>query len=244
MFGPPRGITPASAWPWVAHPVSGLLSATRRPIQTRFRYGSAYFWLNLATQSNSPAHSPRGTPSGLAPIRHRPPTACRHAVSGSFNSPHRGAFHLSLTVLVHYRSPRVFSLGRWTSQLPAGLACPAVLKVSARSPVTFAYEGVTRSAWPFQTLRLATGLVTPWIPSSGPQHALQPPSCNGCHLSHSMGLDCFPFARHYSGNVLSSWGYLDVSVPPVPPVWSIDSTSGTWVLPRWVPPFGYLRLIA
>jgi hypothetical protein len=48
-----------------------------------------------------------------------------------FHSPNRGSFHLSLTVLVHYRSLRVFSLGKWTSLLPAGLACPAVLKVSA-----------------------------------------------------------------------------------------------------------------
>ena len=31
-------------------------------------------------------------------------TACRHVVSGSFDSPHRGSFHLSLAVLVHYRS--------------------------------------------------------------------------------------------------------------------------------------------
>src|SRR5512136_1747750 len=48
-----------------------------------------------------------------------------------FHSPNRGAFHLSLTVLVHYRSLRVFSLGKWTYLLPAGLACPAVLKISA-----------------------------------------------------------------------------------------------------------------
>jgi hypothetical protein len=31
-----------------------------------------------------------------------------------FHSPRRGTFHLSLTVLVHYRSPRVFSLTEWT----------------------------------------------------------------------------------------------------------------------------------
>ena len=37
--------------------------------------------------------------------KHSAPTACRHTVSGSFHSPHRGSFHLSLTVLVHYRSP-------------------------------------------------------------------------------------------------------------------------------------------
>jgi hypothetical protein len=34
------------------------------------------------------------------------PTACKRMVSGSFHSPFRGPFHLSLTVLVHYRSLR------------------------------------------------------------------------------------------------------------------------------------------
>ncbi len=33
------------------------------------------------------------------------PTACKRAVSGSFHSLAQGSFHLSLTVLVHYRSP-------------------------------------------------------------------------------------------------------------------------------------------
>ena len=33
-------------------------------------------------------------------------THCKHRVSGSFYSPQRGSFHLSLTVLVHYRSTR------------------------------------------------------------------------------------------------------------------------------------------
>ncbi len=212
-----------------------------RPIQTRFRYGSACYWLNLATESNSPAHSPRGTPSDL-PNGHCPSTACKHTVSGSFNSPHWGTFHLSLTVLVHYRSSRVFSLGRWTSLLPTGLACPVVLKVSSRSPVTFAYEGVTRSARAFQHIRLATGLVTPWAFGSRPRRALQPPPCNGHRLSHRMSLGCSPFARHYSGNDLFSWRYLDVSVPSVPSNWPIDSASGTRVLLGWVAPFGNLRI--
>ena len=64
-FGPPRRVSAASAWPWVAHLVSCLLPATRRPIETRFRYGSACNWLNLAAKSNSLVHSPKGTPSGL-----------------------------------------------------------------------------------------------------------------------------------------------------------------------------------
>ena len=112
-----------------------------RPIKTRFRYGFGCHSLNLATKINSQAHSPKGTPSGIAArfqlsLVHRPAispsTACRLTVSGSFNSPNRGTFHLSLTVLVHYRSPSVFSLGEWTPQLPTGLTCPVVLRYPAR----------------------------------------------------------------------------------------------------------------
>jgi hypothetical protein len=80
---------------------------------------------------------------------HSAPTACRHTVSGSFHSPNRGSFHLSLTVLVHYRSPRVFSLERWSSLLPTGLACPVVLRVIGKSLNSFAYGALTLYGRPF-----------------------------------------------------------------------------------------------
>ena len=41
VFGPPRSLTSASPWTWVDHPVSGLRHVTYRPLQTRFRFGSA-----------------------------------------------------------------------------------------------------------------------------------------------------------------------------------------------------------
>ncbi len=44
-----------------------------------------------------------------------------------FSFPFRGAFHLSLTVLVHYRCNRVCSLGGWFPQLPTEPSCPMVL---------------------------------------------------------------------------------------------------------------------
>src|SRR5512146_1246496 len=50
--------------------------------------------------TNSQAHSSQGTPSPL-----RAPTGCRHTVSGTISLPSRGTVHLSLTVLVRYRSP-------------------------------------------------------------------------------------------------------------------------------------------
>ncbi len=45
-------------------------------------------------------------------------SACKHTISGSVSLPSRGAFHLSLTVLITIGHLVVFSLGRWSSQLP------------------------------------------------------------------------------------------------------------------------------
>ena len=67
-------------------------------LKTRFRCGSLL--LNLAAYRNSLAHSTKGTPSR----RSAAPAACRRTVSGTISLPSRGTFHLSLTVLVHYRS--------------------------------------------------------------------------------------------------------------------------------------------
>src|SRR5689334_10263526 len=56
--------------------------------------------------TNSQAHSSKGTPSPTPPTRDgQALTDCRHTVSGTLSLPSRGAFHLSLTVLVRYRSP-------------------------------------------------------------------------------------------------------------------------------------------
>ena len=81
------GVTPPSTCPWLDHPVSGLIRATRRPIQTRFRYAYAYR-LKLAAQTNSLTHYTKGTPSPLKEA----PTACRHSVSGSLSLPSSGCF--------------------------------------------------------------------------------------------------------------------------------------------------------
>src|SRR5919202_3004586 len=76
---------------------------------SRARDYDALFGLAFATATppgltsprttNSQAHSSKGTPSP-----HKAPTACTHTVSGTISLPSRGTFHLSLTVLVRYRS--------------------------------------------------------------------------------------------------------------------------------------------
>ena len=99
-FGPPLPFTATSTWTWIDHPVSGLLRLTMRPIQTWFPFGSGPLVLNLASQRNSPDRSTKSTRFCFI----RSSTACKHRVSGSLSLPSRGPFHLSLTVLLLYRS--------------------------------------------------------------------------------------------------------------------------------------------
>ena len=51
------------------------------------------------------AHSSKGTPSPPAVNCSKALTDCKRTVSGTISLPSRGTFHLSLTVLVRYRSP-------------------------------------------------------------------------------------------------------------------------------------------
>ena len=70
-----------------------------RPIQTRFRFGCATKWLNLARDGKSPDHYAKGTPSHISLTGHSAPTACKRMVSGSHSSPSRGSSHLSIAIL-------------------------------------------------------------------------------------------------------------------------------------------------
>ena len=58
-----------------------------------------------------------------------------------FHSPHRGSFRLSLTVLLRYRSYPVFSLGSWSTRIPAGFLVPRRTQDSATSQSSFQIRG-------------------------------------------------------------------------------------------------------
>src|SRR5690348_8182789 len=137
---------------------------------------------------HSPDHSTKGTPSALARApREWPLTAGEYVVSGSISSPSRGAFHLSLTVLVRYRSLKVFSLGGWSPLLPTRLHVPRGTQDTSRSVLLVLYGIVTLSDRSFQTVRVrATDVLL----------VLQPHS-----LLKGSGLGCSRFARHYYGNL-------------------------------------------
>ena len=54
-----------------------------------------------------------------------------------FHSPVRGSFHLSLTVLVHYRSLDIFSLTRWFWQIHTGFHMSRATQDTNHSNLTF-----------------------------------------------------------------------------------------------------------
>ena len=122
------GVTPPSTCPWLDHPVSGLMHATRRPIQTRFRYAYAYR-LKLAAYANSLTHYTKGTPSPLKGA----PTACRHSVSGTISLPSSGCFSpfphgtCSLSVTEEY-----LALEGGPPMFRQDFTCPALLEDDMR----------------------------------------------------------------------------------------------------------------
>ena len=135
--------------------------------------------LNLATYSNSQAHSTKGTPSPLRAL-----TACGSTVSGSLSLPSRGAFHLSLTVLCAIGSCLVFSLGRWSSQIQTGFLVSRPTQVLyPRSQLRFAYGAFTPSGVPSQcTSATVADFLLRARSCTHAGKALQPPRRNGTHL--------------------------------------------------------------
>jgi hypothetical protein len=139
--------------------VSGLLPPTQTPysdsLSLRLRNLSL---LNLPERCNSPVHSSIGTPSD-----DQSSSDCLSTCGfSSISLPSRGAFHLSLTVLVHYRSPSVFSLGGWSPQLPTGFLVSRGTHGLTRGAIKLSPTGLspspaTRSSY----VRLARWFLTP-----------------------------------------------------------------------------------
>jgi hypothetical protein len=108
-FGPPPSFTWASSWSWIAHLASGLVPRIKVALARSLSLWLGPHGLNRTLETNSLGHSSIGTPSLCLATKLRLLVGARFQIL--FHSPHRGAFHLSLTVLVHYRSLNVFSLG-------------------------------------------------------------------------------------------------------------------------------------
>ena len=151
--------------------------------------------LNLAAYRNSLAHSTKGTPSP----RSGAPTACRRTVSGTVSLPSRGAFHLSLTVLVHYRSQE--SAQPWRVVPPASDRVSRVRPYSGtgmRGGAGFAYGAVALFGRPFHAVPLPAPFVT--APPRARRESAGPTTPGRQRLAAYTrpGLGSSAFARRYS----------------------------------------------
>ncbi len=136
--------------------------ATCRPLQTRFRFGFGAAALTLLHMT-----TPRII---LQKARRHPGFSLRLAVGlrllvgtrfQGLLFPSRGASHLSLTILVHYRSPGVFSLREWSPQIHAEFHGFRVTWVSFKTGRLVSTTGLSPSTeWLSSTLRLPSGMVT------------------------------------------------------------------------------------
>jgi hypothetical protein len=176
---------------------------------------------------------------------HRTPTVCKLTVSISISLPSRGSFHLSLTVLSSISHLLVFSLGRWSSLIPARFHVSRGTLYISKPSLPFRLRG-SYPLWPdfpvcSSKASSTSVLMQLHIDIYLPLYSIS------CTLFHCIGLGSSPFARRYSENLFFdffSLGYLDVSLPPVPLYRLLFSSVYTSPLDWWVSPFGYPRLYA
>ena len=204
-FGPPRGLTPASACPWIAHPASRLRRATARPVRTRSRYGSlrglasprtATRWLIL---QKARRHSPGGLLRLLVGTRFQV----------LFHSPPGVLFTFPSRYWSTIGHRRVFRLGGWSPLLPTGFHVSGGTRDPPGRARGFAYGAVTLSRRPSQAVPLPRAFLTAMLggPTTPAAVASAPVWPGPLSLATTRGIS-FDF---------SSSGYLDVSVPPVAP---------------------------
>ena len=162
-------------------------------------------------------------------------------VSGTISLPLRGTFHLSLTVLVHYRSPLVFSLAGWSPRIRSGLHVSGPTQVPTEESLEFRLRGFNplRTAFPDRSATrafcnsraaLRDDRVGPTTPvTQRPQAFTQ------------QVWAISPFARHYSGNrdfLYFPPGTQMCHFPGFPPPALCVQTGVTGHYARRVSPFG------
>ncbi len=101
----------------------------------RLAFASARSTLNLAKHQQ--LAGPLCKKYAVTNLERSAPTACRRMVSGTISLPLRGTFHLSLTVLVRYRSPLVFSLAGWSPRIQSGFHVSGFTQVPTRESLEF-----------------------------------------------------------------------------------------------------------
>ena len=162
------------------------------------------------------------------------PTARGRAVSGAVSLPSRGAFHLSLTVLVRYRSRE--SVQPWRVVPPASRGVSRAPRYSGpetRCQRPSGYGALTLFRRPSQAVPLDGWFVTaaegcgPRLPRPTTPARKRPHACTRAPVwAGPVSLAATPGISVD----FSSSGYLDVSVPRLPPG-RLYSAAGSRALP-------------
>jgi hypothetical protein len=134
-FGPPLGVTPASPCSWVDRPGFGSTPTYFVALFAGLAFAAAPLATSLASHvsSNSPDHNAKGTQSDMSPSEEapRPPTACRHVVSGSLSLPAQGCFspvpHGTRSLSVTRES---LALEGGPPRFTPGFSCRALLRIA------------------------------------------------------------------------------------------------------------------
>ena len=159
-----------------SYPRFNLPRARSSRFGSRTRDWNALIGLAFATAAPHGLASPRTTDSQThfsigTPSPRRAPTDCRHTVSETLSLPSRGAFHLSLTVLVRYRSDRNIqaypTVGADSHGIPR---VPRYLGTRTGRRRAFGYGAITLYGREFNPVRLTRRFIT----AAGPVGARTP----------------------------------------------------------------------
>ena len=180
LFGPPQGLTPASACPWLDHLGFGSMARdSSAPFALAFAPAPGLPSLSLAARHDSQAHSTKGTPPPSRAV-----TSCRSTVSGSLSLPSPGFFSpfphgtRSLSVAAEYSA-----LDRGRPGFRQGSSCPALLRILLDGfGCRLRGSHALRRAFPCPSTNLGSFLSQSYNPARG-------------------GLGSSLFARRYSGNL-------------------------------------------
>ena len=115
-FGPPKPFTAPSTWTWIGHPVSGLISLTLRPLQTRFPFGSMpseHLTLLVILTRRTVLQKVRSQPCSL-------PLFVSTRFQVLFHSPPGVLFTFPSQYYFTIGHQGVFRLGGWSPRLPTG----------------------------------------------------------------------------------------------------------------------------
>ena len=230
-----------------SYPRFNLLRARSSRFGSRTRDFKRLLRLAFATHTPHGLCSPHATDSqthfsiGTPSPHKRAPTDCRRTVSETVSLPSRGTFHLSLTVLVRYRSDRNIQAYPTVWADSHGVPRdPCYLGDAIGRPCAFRYGALTLCGPVFNPVPLTHGFLQLPAGPSEPAHAIpQHPARNPRRVSHAQGLAIIRFRSP----LLTEYPFLQVlrcftslRTPRPKPVPTHDG--------RWVPPFGNPRIKA